>query len=42
MSDEFLDYVEDILDAMNKAESLIEGVSYSQFQSDFRLVDYGE
>lgn len=37
MSHEFLDYVEDILDAMNKAESLLEGVGYSQFESDFRI-----
>ena len=37
MSDEFLDFVEDILDGMNKAEALLEGVSYSQFESDFRI-----
>ena len=36
MSREFLDFVEDILDAMNKAENLLEGVSYSQFEDDFR------
>lgn len=37
MSREFLDFVEDILDAMNKAVSLLEGVSYSQFEADFRI-----
>lgn len=37
MSREFLDFVEDILDAMKKAEMLIEGVSYSQFETDFRI-----
>jgi uncharacterized protein with HEPN domain len=37
MSREFLDFVEDILDAMNKAEILLEGVNYSQFESDFRI-----
>lgn len=37
MSREFLDFVEDILDAMNKAEILLEGVSYSQFENDFRI-----
>jgi uncharacterized protein with HEPN domain len=36
MSREFLDFVEDILDGMNKAEMLLEGVSYSQFETDFR------
>ena len=36
MSREFLDFIEDILDAMNKAEMLIEGIGYSQFESDFR------
>jgi uncharacterized protein with HEPN domain len=34
MSREFLDFVEDILDGMNKAEILLEGVSYSQFETD--------
>lgn len=29
MSREFLDFIEDILDAMNKAEALLEGVSFS-------------
>lgn len=37
MSDEFLDYIEDILDAMNKAEILLDGVSYEQFVADFRV-----
>jgi uncharacterized protein with HEPN domain len=37
MSNEFLDYVEDILDAMEKAEILVEGITYDQFQSDFRV-----
>jgi uncharacterized protein with HEPN domain len=37
MSREFLDFVEDILDGMNKAEILLEGVSYSQFKTDFRI-----
>jgi uncharacterized protein with HEPN domain len=37
MSREFLDFVEDILDAMNKAEALLEGISYSQFETDFRI-----
>ena len=34
MNREFLDFVEDILDAMEKAELLIEGVSYEQFEDD--------
>ena len=37
MSREYLDFVEDILDGMNKAEELLEGVSYSQFEADFRI-----
>ncbi len=37
MNREFLDFVEDILDAMEKAELLIEGVSYEQFEADFRI-----
>ena len=37
MSNEFLDFVEDILDAMDKAEILLEGVTYEQFESDFRI-----
>ena len=37
MSTEFLDYVEDILDEMKKAETLLEGVTYEQFEADFRI-----
>ena len=37
MTNEFLDYIEDILDAMEKAEILLEGVDYKQFESDFRI-----
>jgi uncharacterized protein with HEPN domain len=37
MSQEFLDYVEDILDAMNKAEILLQDVTYKQFAEDFRI-----
>jgi uncharacterized protein with HEPN domain len=36
MSHEFLDFVEDILDAMDKAEVLVEGLAYRQFEEDFR------
>ncbi len=37
MNREFLDFLEDILDAMEKAELLIEGVNYEQFEADFRI-----
>ena len=37
MSHEFLDFVENILDGMNKAETLLEGVRYSQFETDLRM-----
>jgi uncharacterized protein with HEPN domain len=37
MSNEFLDYVEDILDAMQKAEILVKDVTYEQFKADFRI-----
>ena len=37
MSFEFLDYVEDILDAMDKAEILLEDETYDQFEADFRI-----
>ncbi len=37
MSDEFLDYLEDILDAMDKAEIIIQDINYEQFESDFRI-----
>jgi uncharacterized protein with HEPN domain len=36
MNHEFLDFVEDMLDAMDKAEILVEGFSYSEFETDFR------
>ena len=36
MSHEFLDFVEDILDAMDKAEVLVEGFAYHGFEEDFR------
>ncbi len=36
MSREYLDFIEDILDAMNKSELLVEGFNYSQFEADFR------
>ena len=36
MNDEYLDYIEDILDAMDKAEALIDGFIYEQFEADFR------
>lgn len=37
MRREFLDFVEDILDAMKKAEILLDGVDYLQFEADFRI-----
>jgi uncharacterized protein with HEPN domain len=37
MSNEFLDYVEDILDAMDKAEILLQDVTFDQFEADFRI-----
>lgn len=37
MRAEFLDYVKDILDAMNKAEVLLTDVTYDQFACDFRI-----
>ncbi len=37
MNREFLDFLEDILDAMEKAELLIEGVNYEKFEADFRI-----
>jgi len=37
MSNEFLDYVEDTVDAMEKAEILLKGVTYDQFESNFRI-----
>ena len=32
-----MDYLEDILDAMDKAEILLAEVSYEQFEADFRI-----
>lgn len=37
MKRDYLVYVEDILDAMQKAELLLEDVPYEQFESDFRI-----
>ncbi len=37
MSHEFLDYVEDILDAMEKAELLVQEITFEQFEADFRI-----
>lgn len=37
MTREYLDFVEDILDAMVKAEMLLDGVSFDQFDADFRI-----
>ena len=37
MKDDFLDYVEDILDAMDKVDILLAGVTFEQFESDFRI-----
>jgi uncharacterized protein with HEPN domain len=37
VSDEFLDYVEDILDAMDKAEIFLEGVTYDQFEAESQI-----
>jgi uncharacterized protein with HEPN domain len=37
MSDTFLDYIEDILDAMEKAGVLVEDVDYKSFEEDFRI-----
>lgn len=37
MADEFLDFVEDIIDAMEKAEILLRDVSYEEFEEDFRI-----
>ncbi len=35
MSHEFLDFVEDILDAMDKAEVLVESFTCREFEEDF-------
>jgi uncharacterized protein with HEPN domain len=37
MTHEFLDYIEDIIDAMEKAQILVQEVSYTQFAADFRI-----
>lgn len=37
MSNEFLDYIDDILDAMQKAEILVADVTFEGFQADFRI-----
>ncbi len=37
MGNEFLDYVEDILDAMEKAEMILEDVEFQEFVDDFRI-----
>ena len=37
MNREFLDYLEDILDAMDKAELLVTGITYDEFAADFRI-----
>jgi uncharacterized protein with HEPN domain len=36
VKDESLDHIEDILDAMDKAEILVQGYSFEQFEADFR------
>jgi uncharacterized protein with HEPN domain len=37
MKTEFLDYIEDILDAMDKAEILLKDVPFEEFERDFRI-----
>ena len=37
MRAEFLDYLDDILDAIDKAEILLADVTYDQFSSDFKI-----
>ena len=36
MSNEFLDFIEDILDAMDNAEMFLHDISYDQFEDDLR------
>jgi uncharacterized protein with HEPN domain len=36
-NDEFLDYIEDILDAMEKAELLLDDITFAEFEQDFRI-----
>jgi uncharacterized protein with HEPN domain len=37
MSNEFLDYVEDIIDAMDKAEIALTNIDYDRFVDDFMI-----
>ena len=37
MKIEFLDYIEDIVDAMNKAEILTQDIDFVDFKADFRI-----
>ena len=37
MSDDFLDYIEDIIEAMDKAEIAIARVDYDRFAADFMI-----
>ena len=37
MNNEFLDYVEDIIEAMDNAETLLEGASFDELADDFRI-----
>ncbi len=37
MSLEFLDFIEDIVDAMDKAEAMLSGVDYETFEEDYKL-----
>jgi uncharacterized protein with HEPN domain len=37
MSLEFLDFIEDILDAMDKAESMLSGADFETFEEDYQL-----
>ncbi len=38
MNEEFLDYVEDIIDAMSKAEEFTGGITYEDFAGDSKTV----
>ena len=35
--EEFLDYIEDMLDAMDKATELIQGVEFAEFKTNYRI-----
>ena len=37
MSYEFLDYVKDIVDAMEKAEAMLTGNDFDEFEADYRI-----